>query len=808
MKIHGFACLPLFLFGALQAAQVCDLTLTACPKALPTGTLSVPMDVISLDARIPVCQESGVITSQVQPSIVFIIDNSGSMSMGDYDDDQETDPTEARFSVVASLLEEINTAHPGTEVGLVAFSRRLQFDHRDNTLFKTAFPTDTSQHDSYMPLIALNKVFADGRTGLDTLRALLKHDTDGNMTYATKLPASRGSNDNLVQQTGGRLSMRPGTDITLGFEAAKLAMADSKSPKENQFFVFLSDGAPGGIDSGRTAMQNQFQQGTNTPTTFTVYFTNGAGTAPQSIRTMTTNIQANGYSASNPQSAFYSVGAPATELQNLLRTSVLNRILTVPTAGKSVEVTVDGKSQTSASRGPDSSSFVFSSSTPLSAGITQIQFKYSHSFRDTTVMPAVMRDTMVTYNLAVQRGATASLPANVTKTCREQASLNLFSSGQMVSSVTANQANLEVRVTPSTGQTCANCTVQISPSRTADRETLPLTLQGAYAGGSFVRVESLTPVAGDGKLQHIASDSLVLQWTNPTNALDVVRRSFPYQTIPPTLAIFSGGKQLDTVTADHGAIEIQLTLPTGEICNACQVQVMPSGSADRELVTLAGGASPYRGSLSREVSLVPVSGDGKLSHLATDSLVLVYLNPLTQQQIRRSYPYVDFKNEIDLTPHNAVARMPSSVSSTIGMHWALSDAPGLVVQNTGIGYCCEVLPSSLNAANPDSSKYLGLKIEATREFKVEVSLFTTMGTFVNKVAFIVPRAEFKKLSPVAGKEARVVRLLWKGLSQTGARAGTGAYIFRSTVSLLPVPGLTASEPAVTSHRTLGLVRDL
>jgi hypothetical protein len=175
MKFHGSACLPLLLVGALQAAQVCDLTLTACPKALPAGTLTVPMDVISLDARVPVCQESGVITSQVQPSIVFIIDNSGSMSMGDYDDDQETDPTEARFSVVASLLEEINAAHPGTEVGLVAFSRRLQFDHRDNAFFKTAFPTDTSQHDSYAPLTALNKVSGKQRQPCATNGGAAQH---------------------------------------------------------------------------------------------------------------------------------------------------------------------------------------------------------------------------------------------------------------------------------------------------------------------------------------------------------------------------------------------------------------------------------------------------------------------------------------------------------------------------------------------------------------------------------------------------------------------------------------------------------
>jgi len=502
------------------------------------------------------------------------------------------------------------------------------------------------------------------------------------------------------------------------------------------------------------------------------------------------------------------LAAPATELQDLLRTSVLNQILTVPTSGKSVEVTVDGKSQTSAIRGADSLTFVFGSSTPLNAGLTNIQFKYSHTFRDTTVIPAVNRDTVITYSLAVQRGTTNSLPASVTKACHDQPSLNLFSEGQSLTSVSANQANLEVRVTPAAGQTCANCSVQISPSASADREALPLTTQGAYATGSFVRVESLTPVAGNGKLEHVATDSLVFVWTNPANALDVVRRSFAYQSIEPSLSLFYGGKQLDTVTADYGSLEIHLNLPAGEACNSCQVQVLPSGSADRENVTLSGGSSPYRGTIAREVGLSPVAGDGKLSHLASDSIVLVYVNPLTQKKVRRSYPYIDFKNLINLTPHNLIAKMTQSVSSpNSDKQWAISDAPGLLVQTSGKGHCCEVVNGSMNSANPDSAHYLGLKIEATREFRVEVTIFTNLGTFVNTVAFTVPRSEYIHLSSVAGRDIRVMRLLWKGLTLSGSRAGTGAYIFRTTVSLLPVPGLTASEPDVTTYRTMGLVRE-
>src|SRR5690606_19726060 len=149
MSIRIAASIPFILSGLLQAAQVCDLTLTACPKQLPSGTLMVPMDVISLDARIPSCRETGTISTVSTPSIVFIIDNSSSMN--------NQDQSEQRFSVVTSLLDSINATEPGTEVGLVVFTRRLQFDHRDNPLFLPAFPGDTSQHDSYIPLTSLNK---------------------------------------------------------------------------------------------------------------------------------------------------------------------------------------------------------------------------------------------------------------------------------------------------------------------------------------------------------------------------------------------------------------------------------------------------------------------------------------------------------------------------------------------------------------------------------------------------------------------------------------------------------------------------
>jgi von Willebrand factor type A domain len=899
----------------LHAAQVCDLTLTACPKQLPSGTLQVPLDVISLDTHLPFCQETGVITSQVQPSIVFIIDNSGSMSMGDYDDNLENDPQEARFSVVSDLLSQINTTNPGAEVGIVAFSRRLQFDHRDNPLFKTAFPNDTSQHDSYVPLITLNQVFADGRTGLDTLRALLKHDTDGDMAYATTRPASRGSNDNLVNQTGGRLSMRPGTDITLGFEAAKLAIQTAKAPKANQYFIFLSDGEPGGLDSGRTAMRDDFIQGVNTPTTFTVYFTQGAGGVPTSIRNMTTNIQDNNFSATNPESRYFSVGTPATELQTLLQNSVLSRILNVPTQAQSVTLSVSGQTQSSTQRAADNG-FLLSTRMPLQAGLTPVQFSYTHTFRDTTVIPAVNRDTVIAYSFNVQRQANAVLPANATKTCRDQADLSLYSGGQVITAVTANESQLEARLTPTTGTACTNCKVDIQPSASADLEKLNLVPTGNHVSATFVRLESLTPLAGDGILQHLSTDSLILTWVNPENSLDVVRRAYPFQSIQPTLGLFyggveinqvkaehanleirlnlpggipcqscavevsligsadtenvimaglgspfsgsfaravgstptpgdarlvhlatdsivirytnpltaqsvrrayafqgilptvklfHGGKEIDTVTAEHGMLEIQLD-PGGTPCPSCVVEVSLVGSADKENVAMSGSSTPFIGSFMRDIGASPAPGDGKLVHLASDSIVIRYTNPLTLLSVRRAYLYIDFKNLIVSRLHNQVAKTTLASSGVGGAHWVISGAPNIQVQTQSGGICCEVVGADLKFGHADSSRYTGVVLEATREFQVDITIYTNIGQFVNQVTLTVPRSEFMKLPTVPGKDTRTMRLLWKGLTESGARAGTGAYIFHTVTRLLPVPGLVGPTGVTSDYKTLGLLR--
>jgi hypothetical protein len=191
-----------------------------------------------------------------------------------------------------------------------------------------------------------------------------------------------------------------------------------------------------------------------------------------------------------------------------------------------------------------------------------------------------------------------------------------------------------------------------------------------------------------------------------------------------------------------------------------------------------------------------------------DSIVFIYQNPLNPtQQLRRSYPYIDFTNFVGITPHNDVAKTAFDPGPGDGRQWILSDAPGLVrapIRNAGA--CCRVLPGAVNSSNPDSSSAVGIIVEASREFTLDMKVFSNLGQVVNRVSFTVPRSEFLKLTLVPGKDTRYLRLLWNGLSESGECAGTGAYIFKTSITLLPFPGIAQVSGPTQSIRRFGILR--
>ena len=117
--------------------------------------------------------------------------------------------------------------------------------------------------------------------------------------------------------------IRTGTDINLGFYAAKQAFKTAKYLPDRQFVIFSSDGEPNGTAIGEA---DDFTLGKDMPTTFTVFF-NANSTAPASITTMTDNIKANGYSETNKNSGSWAIQANHDALLKLLMTEAMKSIL-------------------------------------------------------------------------------------------------------------------------------------------------------------------------------------------------------------------------------------------------------------------------------------------------------------------------------------------------------------------------------------------------------------------------------------------------------------------------------------------------
>ncbi|HKP95591.1 MAG TPA: VWA domain-containing protein [Fibrobacteria bacterium] len=672
--------------GPAAAGKVCDLAFSECPNRLPAGIVKVPNESIWLDSKIPFCDEYVQIKNgdAKPPSVVFIIDNSGSMDAND--------PKMARFDVVSALLDNIHTFAPATEVGLVVFTRRLSFDHRDNPFFKTAFPGDTSQHDSFVPLTALNKTFPNGRRGLDTLKSLLKHNDRGNLAFATTRPASR---DNSRVSPN---NIREGTDISLGFQAAKVAMKDSKSDKGSRYFIFLSDGDPGTPDKGREDSINEFILGAAVPTTFTVFFDpqNSTPVAPATIVQMTANIRTNGYSPSNPKSFYWAINLPGSQLQNLLQTQVIGNVLSIPAEPFSASMTMGDT--TYRASGLDGKNFFFAKHLALKADTTRVQLELAYSYTDTVGGKREPKQKVVPYALTFLRAAGAALPTGMGQNCKEQADISLYHDGQPVTRVTADFAGLEARLTMPDGSLCKGCTLEVlsSTNRVKDQEYPVMVPSGGYLSGTFQREVSVSPAVGDGRLQHLPGDSIVVLFVSPENPLDRVRKAFPYTDAPAVLRL--------------------------------------------------GGQNDY----ARTGNLLPV--------------------PPSEPQ------------------------------------WLLVVPPGVQAVPGDRSVDWRAQPGPM--APQDSLRYVGLTVEASRTFLVDIRVFSNLGQFVNKLTFSISQAEFLKLEKSAKGDTRLMKVLWDGRTDHGNPVSTGAYVFKTTVTLLKIPGIAEDDATRVDYRRFGVLRSL
>ncbi|MBN1984627.1 MAG: hypothetical protein JW795_24085, partial [Chitinivibrionales bacterium] len=298
---HHGVCAGLFvflstLFCCSFAEKVGKILYSGYPWDFDNKTISVPFNMVALSEAVYIGIPDSISVTIDTPSVFFIIDHSGSMY--EYDGDSATnkliipkDPRGNRFRVTSALLDTLFNPlkYPGVEVGLAVFNSCLYYDTTNGNVVK--IPVWPPEYGAYAPLYKLAKEY-NGRKGIDILKKLLETKM---ITKTTKIKYP----DTTITYDYAELTARkdffssPSTNINIGFMACKDAMKKSTYLKKNHYVVFLSDG-----EANMGFPPEQYVDGKDVPTTFTVFFTHD-GSAPANLQRMNANIQNNGYSTSN-----------------------------------------------------------------------------------------------------------------------------------------------------------------------------------------------------------------------------------------------------------------------------------------------------------------------------------------------------------------------------------------------------------------------------------------------------------------------------------------------------------------------------
>ncbi|NLE01006.1 MAG: hypothetical protein GX640_14155, partial [Fibrobacter sp.] len=325
-----------------------------------------------------------------------------------------------------------------------------------------------------------------------------------------------------------------GTNINNAFLAAQQAFASSKNGKERQFIIFLSDGEPYPTTGANLVRlhggkePNWFEEGVNTPTTFTVYLHRTETTAPASMQRMTTNIQNNGYSSSNPMSKIWRLNTDYSSLMSLLMTNVIQPITSQYT-GSPVSMVFNQV----VSNKPADAIFQFSQNFPLKSDTTNFTMSVSYEVQDKTT--GEKSDTVSNISFNVIRTDKVSVPTLGTVNCYDR-DIELRFNGNPITSVNETMNELEVVFTAAGGN-YTNVDVEIKNADNAFQDifTIPLTYSNNTWTKKFFRTIA-SPVLTDQQLQHQSSDSIIIIYRNPAIPLDTIRKSYLF-SISKTISL-------------------------------------------------------------------------------------------------------------------------------------------------------------------------------------------------------------------------------------------------------------------------------
>ncbi|MBD3347008.1 MAG: hypothetical protein GF401_18290, partial [Chitinivibrionales bacterium] len=478
---YGAVSLILLLCAIAHPQEWCEFIITECPLTFNGDTIDVPEKVIAMGPRVHGCEADSSTPAEGTPSIMFLVDNSGSMS--GVGGSTANDRMGSRYSVMLSMLDEIYARIPDAEVGVAVFQNILYFDHRDDSFFEQ-LPgnVDGVRHQSYIPLTRLNEIRTDGRKGIEKLKEVLTLDTSRaeildsvqDYVHLEYIPSDM-SNHSVY------------TNINVAFDAAKEAFKNAANPQQQQFIIFFSDGNPrGDMQAGKDPYY--FQEGNSVPTTFTVFFTS-ENAAPQSLVTMTDNIKTNDYSATNPKSDLWTIETSHDALLEL----VLHNILDVILLGQPNSISVTGLSIFDSTTTYIDSYFILQKRIPLQPAITPFNLDMALRYSDQATQKT--RDTIIDIDFHVRRVSdSVTLPQGIELHCWPRPTLQFAYDNVPISMVHDSMQQLQLRF--STGDSLVD-SVSTALHSSIDSHSTILADSGNYWSGTFERATAQSATPGD-----------------------------------------------------------------------------------------------------------------------------------------------------------------------------------------------------------------------------------------------------------------------------------------------------------------------
>jgi hypothetical protein len=542
---------------SLAREEVSHIRYRECVSDLNGETVRAPHGTVAQSREVTV--DLGRDTT-LHPSIFFVIDNSGSMWLEEFDIGGETfthmDPFAHRYTVTRDLIDSIHSRIPEAEVGIGVYGSSMYIDTNDDNLLASA---DPSSRWGYIPLLRLDTEYESDWAGRGTGRDILKsymEIRDGVEPGYQQSP--------LVY----RSRAATGTNITTAFDAARHAFENTNSQKSMQFIVFISDG-DATIPEDDQAERERFIEGNDLPSTYTIFFRSDGQDVPVSIETMTENIRNNGYSLRNPDSRYYAYDN--TSKDELLRFMMDNIISVIDQDIDVKDLIIEGD----ISHGEwDGEKVVFDELFPLTGDRTPFEFEFNYTLIDSMIIDdidtIVIEDSLTLesdYTIELEDGFVIDEEYFEIQSWRRD--IGFYDGGRELNLISLLNTDVELRFTEEAVDIFygySDVEIEVRSLTAGDQEVYSTVQSGNEFSSDMVIDHEGGGSSGDGILQVDVQDTIIAVFRNPRLPLDTIETKIPFDA--GTLVTLTGAEYYDRsgdgfIDSVYAAFDI-----TGELTDA------------------------------------------------------------------------------------------------------------------------------------------------------------------------------------------------------------------------------------------------